>query len=156
MQRRKIRQQRRAIGLYVQEDSKLFSKSVTSLGTSSLLTFHSVCIQFLQSLFNFSSILLLLFCFNCLVFSEVFFVGGGVKSYGDLDPKVYCFFCRTHKKYGKGLYCWNCFPLIKGNFENFCRVISNHVNLHACYTRYSEWTINIPVLPYIHIALPAG
>lgn len=41
LQRRNIRQQRRAIGLYVKEDSTLLSMSFSSLGTSSLLSFHS-------------------------------------------------------------------------------------------------------------------
>lgn len=40
MQRAKIRQQRRAIDLHVKEDGKLFSRSLTILETSSLLSFH--------------------------------------------------------------------------------------------------------------------
>lgn len=134
MQRRKIRQQRRAIGLYVQEDSKLFSKSVTSLGTSSLLTFHSVCIQFLQSHFNFSSILLLLFCYGW-----DFFFWKVVKLYGYLDLKVnWVFFLQDAQEIRERFVLLELFPLIKGNFENFCRVISQHVNLYACYIRYSK------------------
>lgn len=62
MQRRKIGQQRRAVDLYMKEDSKLFSKSLTSLETSSLLTFHFVCIpifykRFWQSFFQLQKIL---------------------------------------------------------------------------------------------------
>lgn len=86
MQRRKIRQQRREIGLYVKEDSELFSKSVTSLGTSSLLNFHSVCIRSCNYLSNSA-----VFC-CCFVLFVFWGEGMGVKSYRYFGPKDSGFF----------------------------------------------------------------
>lgn len=51
----------------------------------------------------------------------------GVKSYGYFGPKDIVFFAGRTRNKGKVCIVGNFVPLIKGNFENLCRVISKHV-----------------------------